>query len=302
MRHHAQWLYMESFKTKILPAILAGSALVAVAFYAEQKRPDIGPDSAIASQVTRKHIQVEDTDADGVPDWQAQVINSDPIYLNSSSSGPYAPDDTVTGRLIYEVITEQDIDMESPFYEVQKDRYAREFVAQLREETKAPTYTAGDLLNIIETEDKDALHAYGNLVGGIIYYHQDPEGELEREVFNRYIRDKNPRHLETLAKIEAQYQAIVDDLLELETPEQYVEKHLAIVNGFAALKHDVYAMQQYFKDPLYATTRVGLHDSDIFSVGSAILNLYDTLYLQEKITFEPDETLRFWADGLRQEI
>lgn len=289
---------MESFKTKILPAILAGSALVAVAYYADQKRPDPVA-TANAFEVTRKHIPVQDSNEDGVPDWQAQVIGTDPIYLETESTGVYEPSDTVTGRIAYEVMTDQNIDPDSNYYHILKDIHARKYIKQLLDETKEPIYTADDLVNIIETNDKDALHAYGNLVGGIIYYHQDDSGVLERDVFDRYVRDKNPKHLETLAGIEGQYQAIIDELLVLETPSQYVDQHLAIVNAFSALRHDVYAMQIYFEDPLFTTTRLGRYDNDVMDVSRSIIGLYNALYLVEKITFEPNETLRYWADNLR---
>lgn len=288
---------MESFKTKILPAILAGSALVAVAYYAEQQRPDPVA-TANAFEVTRKHIPVQDSNADGVPDWQAQVIGTDPIYIDTDTTGPYIPDDTITGRFMYDIMRDNALEPDTPFYNVIKDHYADQYIERLKNETREPIYTAEDLTNIIETTDKDALHAYGNLVGGIIYYHQETE-ELETDIFERYMRDKNPKHLEVLATIEGEYQAIINDLLELETPSQYVDAHLAIINGFSAIRHDVYAMQVYFDDPLFTTTRLGRYDNHIRFVSSSIVSLYDALYLEEKITFEPNETLRYWADRLR---
>lgn len=238
----------------------------------------------------RRHIQIIDSNEDGVPDWQANLIDSEPIYLDATTSEPYVPPDTVTGqfsaRFFRDLITLESFGLLADT----KEELIEAAIKDLEEKTAEQIYTETDLKNISVVTDKEALRTYGNLVAGTVLYYQTTD-EHELAVFERMTSSNNPRHLEKLAVIEKQYDDIVNGLLELEVPSKYIIEHLAIVNSFSALRHNVYAMQLYFDDPFYTSMRYRRLAADVVGMNIAIHNLHDALYLDENIQFEDDDTM-----------
>lgn len=285
---------MSGVQIRIFSAIAIGvvmitSALVVRATHgpSETEQPNTAQASVLSE---RKHIKVVDSNSNNVPDWQENLIDSEPIYLDATSTEPYEPPDTVGGQFAFryyeDLVTLQTLGM----LEDTREELVNSAIAELEKQTEAPTYTEDDLRHVVTTEDPNALRAYGNLVAGTIFHYQTDE-ENEYQIFQRMTQDENPRHLEKLAKIEEQYDNIITALLELEVPEQYTFEHLAIVNSFSELRETVRAMQLYFEDPLHTIVRYRQLHGDVVGMNNAIHSLYDALYLDENIQFAENETL-----------
>ena len=249
-----------------------------------------GEEISNVQSVARKHIPVNDSDLDCVPDWQAVLADSERIYLDSTSTEPYVPPDTVTGQFsvpyFQEVLALQNVGL--------PDDALNEFTSMKIEELEAMTqeriYTEADLPNLVNTQDPEALRAYGNLVAGHIYYGINTE-ETEFEVFTRLTQDKNPKHLEKLADIEAQYEAVIETIRTLEVPESYIFEHLAVLNSLSAMKENVVGMQHYFDDSIYMLMRYRRIAEDTLGMSDSLKHLYDGLYLDDKIQFEENDAL-----------
>ena len=289
---------MSEAKYRIYTAIIVGIVMVSGALYYnlthEPPQADTGT-SALQSE--RKHIAVVDSDNDGVPDWQDDLIDTEPIFLNATNTEPYVMPDTVTGQLVYQFTNDVTALDSLGLLSANKETLVRETILDLEKKTAAHKYAETDLTNIITTSDPEALQAYGNLVALTIVTNKTSE-ENELEIFSRMTADNNPKHLEKLKVIEDQYTAIIDTLLTMDVPQQYIFEHLAIVNSFSELKQDVYGMQLFFDDPTYTSMRYRRFYGNVLGMASVLHDLYDALYLDEKIPFADDDPLRILVDGL----
>ncbi len=287
---------MGGAQTRILIAILTGIILVTGAFWYNYTRPEVTLDTALESAglSDRRHIPVSDSNIDGVPDWQDNLIDTEPIFIDASSTNEYEISDTLTDqfsvRFFEDILT---LDANGVLEEATDD-LVEAAMKELEEKTKETLYTESDL-NIISTTDPKALNVYGNLVAGNIILFQTKD-KTEEEVFFQLTKDENPRHLEKLAAIETQYKDTITALLELETPEQYTFEHLAIVNSLSALEANAAGMQQYFDDPLVAAVRYRRLQADALNLRDGIISLYNTLYLDEGIPFQENQSLRVLAE------
>lgn len=291
---------MSGAQIRIFTAGLIGIIMVGGAFVlsAKNKKDAEVADNTSSVLGTRKHIPVTDSNQDGVPDWQAQIVGKDPIYLDASSTNAYVPSNTLMGEFAIRYYEDVMLLEAAGLLEESEDDLIAAAIAELEEKTEEPHYTRDDLKNVIQTYDPDALRAYGNLVAGNIFYYQTDD-EHELEIFSRLIEDNNPKHIEKLVVIEQQYQNIIEALLELEVPEQYVFEHLKIVNSFSALKTTAAALQLYLDDPLTSLVRYRQIYADVLGMNRAVNSLYDALYLDDEIEFAENESLRVLAELLQ---
>jgi len=283
---------MTSAKIRIFASAGFGVIIVTLAFImnlSQENNPEPEVDNALAIS-TRKHIEVVDSDKDGVPDWQANLIDSEPIYLDATNTEPYVPPDTLTGQYSARFFRDS-LSLDS-FGALQENKggLIEGTIRDMEEETKEKIYVRSDLENIVVVTNPDGLRTYGNLVAGNIFYYQTDE-ENEVVIFNKFLQEENPRYLEKLTVIEQQYDNIIGALLKLEVPEKYVFEHLSILNKFSALKENVVGMQLYFDDPFYTAMRYRRITTDVLNTNISIMSLYDALYLDEKIEFADDEAL-----------
>ncbi len=288
-------------KLKIFAAVFVGTFLVGGSFYLKAQREPMAVASNTESAPTlgvRKYIPVVDSNLDGVPDWQAELVEGEPIFVDASSTEPYVPPDTVSGQFVYKF--NQDVTTLDVYGLLDEHRadLIEASVKHIEKETMEEIYTEADLTSIVATTDKEALKAYGNLVAGTFYTFLVSE-ETEYEIFDRMTADGNPKHIEKLKVIEGQYDKMITYLLNMQVPEQYVFEHLAIVNGLSAMRENVYGMQLLFDDPYYTAGRYRRFIEDFLVMKNAVSSLYDALYLDEKIVFTDQDNLRVLMNDLQ---
>ncbi len=291
---------MKPATLRIITASLIGVILVGGSLYYSQQQ-EVQEVSAVEETVTigeRKHIPVVDSDLDGVPDWQAELVEGEPIFVDASTTEEYVPPDTVTGQFVHHL--NQDIatlEVYGMLDETRED-LVEAAVKELEKRTMEEIYTKNDLTNITTVNNPDSLRSYGNIVANT-YYNFLTGDESEFQVFDRLTREGNPKHIEKLKVIEGQYDGMITYLLAMEVPEQYVFEHVAIVNALSAMRENVYGMQLLFEDPYYTAARYRRFIEDFLVMKNAVQALYDALYLDEKIMFAEQDALRVLINDLQ---
>lgn len=291
---------MSPAKLRIFTATLIGVILVGGSLYLSLQH-DAQVVSGAEETLTigaRKHIPVVDSDQDGVPDWQAELVDGEPIFIDASSTEVYIPPDTVTAQFVHHL--NQDIatlDAYGMLEETRED-LVEAAVKELEKRTMEEIYTVDSLTNVVAIENKESLHAYANIVAGS-YYTFFENAESEYVIFDRLTADGNPKHIEKLKEIEGRYDAQINHLLKMEVPERFTFEHIAIVNGLSAMRENVYGMQLLYDDPYYTAARYRRFIEDFLVMKNAVWALYDALYLDEKIMFTEEDALRMLINDLQ---
>jgi hypothetical protein len=268
-------------------AFLLGAVIIGAALFLRTQK-EITLQSASAAAVEREFIPVTDADNNGVADWQ-DALNSVPITIeatSSAASSTYEKPTTVTGKFAVKFF--EDL-LRSKMYgsfgkspDAQISSAAQELAAQAQDEL----LTEKDI-SVLRMRDQETLRIYSNNVASILLAHHTGN-ENEAVILQDALRSNDPKRLEDLKPITAAYTDMVKNLLDVEVPEGYEQKHLDLLNALNALKEDVRAMEEVNTDPLYTFLRVKRYQDDVLGMTHAVSNLFNTLYLQDNI---------HWADG-----
>lgn len=285
---------MSNPRNRIFAAILVGIIMIGGAIFYGQKA---GEENAQQQKVAaaglaptdRKHIPITDSDKNGIPDWQEQIIDAEPIFIDASSTLELQPPKNFTEQFADDMFQDMLTLDELGLLSEGREQLINAGISSLIERTEETGYTEADL-NSVSAHDPEALRAYGNLVAGHIYYGVG-QGSSEYTLFEEMVRTGNPRYLEELKSIERDYEAVISTLLELEVPEQYTFEHLVIVNSLAAMKSDVAAMQLHFDDPLLAFVHSNRYPVDLLGMRNGLFDLYDRLYLSDHVLFQENDSL-----------
>ena len=171
---------MTSYK-KIGAAFLLGFLLVGVSFYVSRYTSfaltnSEGP-SVIPAPTQRDYIHIQDSNNDGIPDWQDELIKTEPLYLSGASSS-YTYPTTLTGQFGIELFKQVLYAYNDGTLDEDQDAITIAAQKALAERAQDVLYTEDDIHTITGADTK-TLHAYGNIVANIaLSYPSDIDDEL----------------------------------------------------------------------------------------------------------------------------
>jgi hypothetical protein len=279
---------MKTPQQRILVAIIFGVLIVCGAYIAADAKPDT-VEEQIAQLVERKYVKPEDSDKNGVPDWQDELLRGETINVESASS-TYEKPTTLTGRFglsFYENMVRSK--MYGAFGDSPEELAANSF-DQLQREAVDELLTEKDI-TIFESADPNILRSYGNQVATILTS-DFAAGDSELYIIDEYLRYEDAAVLLELEPIARSYTTIVKNLLQTQVPAGYTKQHLDLLNTLNAVREDVRGMQKIETDPLYTLLRMKRYEDDVLGMQNAIKNLFNTLYLQDGIRWNADEPVR----------
>jgi hypothetical protein len=272
---------------RIAGAFLIGGALVATAFFLSRgmdEETQMG--TVVEAGAVRSYIDIEDENGDGVPDWRDALIDTEPIVIDQSTS-TYERPKTVTGK--YAINFLEDF-LRSKTHGVFGDSQ-EELVAHTNEElaeSAIDTLFTEEDITIVETEDSTVLKAYGNHIATIALS-ASASSENEVLILQDTLQYNKPERLEDLDPIAADYVNIVKQMLEAPVPAKYAKEHLDLLNAYNAIREDIKGMQKLYSDPMYTFIRLKRYEDDVLGMSNAVKNLYDALYLRDKIEWTENE-------------
>lgn len=278
---------MVDSRKRIAGAFLVGGTLVVLAFVAG-RQPDASASGALVSVAAeREHVAVEDTDSDGVPNWQEQLQVSEPVVLSSASSTYEAPK-TITGkfalRFFEDLIRSKNY---GAFGESQEELIAHA-VEELEVRSSDELLTRKDII-VTDKTSPEILKAYGNHIASIALSQRAGE-ESEAIILQDALRYENKDRLQDLQPIADGYVQMTKLMLETPVPEAYATEHLNLLNALNAIREDIRGMQKLYEDPLYTFVRMKRYEDDVLGLSNALLNLFNKLHYQDHITWGDAES------------
>jgi len=273
---------MVDSRKRIALAFLFGGTLVAAAFLMGGKQNTYAQEGAAAATVVeRSHIDVEDTNGDGIPDWKEALQKTEPIVLPQTATTTYTKPTTFTGKFalaFFEKILRSK--MYGSFGK-SSEEVIQETTEALARETQDVLFTEEDI-EIIETQSDEVIRAYGNHIATIALS-QKATGDNEALILQDALRYDDPKRLTELEPIAQSYVTMVTQMLQTPVPSSYVKEHLDLLNAYNAVREDVSAMQKIYEDPMYTFIRTKRYQDDVLGMGNALMQLFDAITAKDKI-------------------
>lgn len=267
---------MADSRKRIAGAFLIGGALVASAFFVSRSNSmHMQPGSLSVATVERGFIPIEDTNQDGVPNWQEALQQTEPIMLEELSTSTYEAPKTFTGKFALNFFENY---LRSKMYGVfgdTQEEVISESTQALINDTQDVLFVAEDL-SLVPSNTPEVLQAYGNEIAKIVLSQHTGE-DNEAIILQDSLRYENKERLDDLEPIAASYVTIVKKMLELPVPQEYAGEHLDLLNAYNAIREDVRGMQKVYEDPMYTFVRMKRYPDDVLGMYNALTSLFDVL-------------------------
>ena len=281
--------------SRIKGALLIGGALVAAALVLVQYRPTptattqvaaLQPPTIVDGPTLREYIPPEDSDGDGVPDWQELLDQTEPLAVPQRSTTFREPD-TLTEEFALDFF--QSYVRNSSFGGF--GRSPDELIAQASDELVAQAQdtlrTSADIRAIASTPG--TLRGHANRVAAAIDAARLPEGTRnELEIVQAAVARGDATLLQALDPIIQNYSLIITEMELMAVPDVLVKEHLDLLNTFVAIRNDVSAFRYLFSDPMYALLRLRRYPGDLDGMAVAYENFFEAAR-EQGARFEPDD-------------
>lgn len=273
--------------------------------------------SALSTDELLRAYVEQDTDGDGLPDWQEEVYGTDPANPNSVdpnltdkeavAEGLVAP--AFVSEEAPDPITEADIPGEEPAPNSLTKRFSEQFIKAY--------FAAGGGKNVSEEEQQTIINnliesfaresenllesSYTNISLRITSDIDDAQyiGAVEQfmvsslpkengdipTLANAYIEKKDPSAQKRLGELSVIYDSIVRSLLALPVPETLADAHLTLLSAYDRVSKASLALSKYETDPIAALGALSMLVPAREDVVTAI-SMYATAVLK---TGEPKE-------------
>lgn len=271
----------------ILIACVLGSLLVVGAFWLRYTSTPTHQSPAGSVSIQRDYIPVVDSDADGIPDWQAALLSGPPIIYDASTTDYVLPD-TLSAQFSVSFMREIMTAYENGLLNATQNELVNNALRRL-EQAIAQDYYDMDVLTLTATYDQATVRAYGIAVADAIIRHTTGEAH-ELTIIADIISNDDQERLPELTPIISRYEALIADLLAIPVPTLMAREHIDLVNTLLIQKSNVAALQKYFEDPLYAYLHYQRMPSDLTTLEKAITGLYRALYLEYDIRYGANES------------
>jgi len=284
---------------RAIGALVFGGALIIGAVVLDMRTQTILPQAAaIVTTTERVPRTTEDTDNDGIPDWEERILGTDIMTPNerpsttptlSSAVDTEPIPDTATTRLAHSLFGNylskrlSSGEMLSP---EEQQRVAREATRYVEKYVEDKPLTLTDIY-VTPTNDEISLYTYGNKVGQALQKYPDsPENELL--ILKRAIDSNNEEELKALDSKITAYKASVDEMRVIPVPSDMQGQHLALLNALIGLHNTIYTMRQAFEDPVAALVRSRNYFTQTEELGKAIRGITETLAQKGVVYGESD--------------
>jgi hypothetical protein len=274
----------------LIACILAVGGIVIAYFYSpKNNQQDLRQVLAVDSKENiQTQVDTKDTDKDGLPDWEENLIGTDSEKADSDGDGtsdgqevkfgrnPLAkgPNDTIKVDAQGTPLAPQSTTEEkskSATTDIARQIFTNymsikqtgtnitpEVQEQLAENiisnttfgiSEAKTYTYKDI-KTDQSNSADTLRAYGNKMGSIMSKDAPPSDDNELLIVEQAMNSQNKNDINKLNVIIASYQKMVKEFLLVPVPSSAVSVHVNIINNFNQLIEADQGLLKLFDDPI----------------------------------------------------
>lgn len=264
---------------RVTGAFVIGIALVLGAFtlsrFGVSKTTDpiatTGPVVAVAQEPLRQYIPTEDSNNDGVPDWQEMLNDTPPLTLTEATE--YTPPETLTDQFALEFFEGYMRNERYGDFGQSPETLINDASVRLAGEVQDTLYTETSITMIPSSPAGIRVHA--NAVAQAIANTALPAGTPnELDVMEEVIATGNNDRLAALDPIITNYDQLIKAMLAIPVPTEMVKEHLDLVNAFQAVHNDILGMQTLSADPLYTLLRLQRYQDDVRGMAVGIENLF----------------------------
>ncbi|MFO0718588.1 MAG: hypothetical protein U0522_00980 [Candidatus Paceibacterota bacterium] len=289
-------------------------------FTATEDNTQLLPDIVVNENV--KNTSTIDTDGDGLKDWEEVLWKTNPLKSDTDGNGISDAKEvekkqlqnskqavaTVGGKEVAEVYVPENLTLTD---KVAMETFAQyvnykqtgvpitpEFTQKLvdavfgnaTEKQNLAKFTSKNLSNIVENENADTIHKYGNDFWGIVAKNT-PKTALENEyvIFLNAIQAEDEKELKKLDPLAEGYTNTIKEMLVMPVPRSAVERHLDILNSMNSILAHIEDMRVYFKDPTRGFRALVYYKDSVPELQKSLENLIS--YFKEKnITYVEEES------------
>ncbi len=294
MKDVTKYLPSRHFRAVAL-SILAAGGLIALASFVPAKAPISDADllekqlaMLAATTTTPVTITDQDSDNDGLKDWEEVLWKTDPKNRDTDGDGTpdgeevglgrdpnkRGPSDKLSTQIAFSpdksspdsVATTTDKvarDLFMKYLESKKGGKAmdKDFEQQIVNfaltqnitSSRPRLYTLSDITSSDATSN-DALKKYAEDMGGVLKNNQIPMIN-EMIITTGALQANDPKILEKLDPIIHAYKKIIDGFLNTAVPNSLISKHLQLLNSASNVLYSIEGMRLSFIDPVEALNR-----------------------------------------------
>jgi len=270
--------------SRVIGAFVIGFAVVAGAFTINSMTKEVVPPDQTASAVAvdvapeRNTIAVQDSDSDGVEDWQDQFLIAEPIMVKRDVAEDYTPPDTLTGQVAINFIQNY-ISGKANGYGLSDEQLVKTTVDNLKTEAEDKMYGVRDI-EIAKDSSTTTVKNYGNAVANAILDNATTKKTRSEMAIMADIVNKNEvteKDIADLKLMVEMYKGTLEDTLIIPVPREFTKEHLDLINVYSALYHDVQGLTELMNDPVKALLRVKRYQDDMQGLVVAMENMYRAL-------------------------
>ncbi|MBP9836338.1 MAG: hypothetical protein KBC78_00700 [Candidatus Pacebacteria bacterium] len=269
--------------SRVIGAFVIGLAVVAGAYTVNNMtEKTIAPNqqaslTTIEEAPERTLIAVQDSNSDGIEDWQDQFLTAEPIVIKREITD-YAPPATLTGQVAINFMQNY-ISGKANGFGPTDEQLVKKTVDGIKNEARDRIYTIRDI-DLAKDSSTTTVKNYGNAVANAILDNATAKKTRSEMtimvdiVNNNEVTDKDIEDLNLVAKM---YKGTLEDTLSISVPKEFAKEHLDLINVYNALYHDVLGLTELINDPVKALIRVKRYQDDVVGLTIAMENMYRAL-------------------------
>lgn len=285
------------------------------------------PEKVASDIVVNEEIKTTssiDTDGDGLKDWEEVLWKTDPLKADTNGNGisdgkevattkqlqnsqqmsatigikkvastPATENLTLTDQLAMQTFA-QYINYKQtgvPITPEFTDQLIKNILGNEPLKQDLAKFTSKNLKNIIETENGDTIHAYGNDLWDIIMRNTPKNVALENEyvILLTAIQKNDEKELKKLDPLANGYKNTINEMLTMKVPRSAVERHLDLLNNMNTILALIEDMQVYFTDSARGFSAITYYKDRVPELKASLEKLI--AYFKEKnITYVEEES------------
>ena len=271
------------YDSRLIGAFVIGFAIVAGAFTVNNMTKEVVSPNQQASLAVvdeapeRNLITVQDSNNDGVEDWQDQFLTAEPIIVKQTATD-YTPPNTLTGQVAINFMQNY-ISGKANGFGPSDEQLVKNTVDSIKVEATDRMYSLRDI-KISDDNSSDSVKNYGNAMANAILDNATTEKTrsdmaiLNDIVSKNEVTDKDIADIKLIAQV---YKGTLEDTLIIPVPREFTKEHLDLINVYSALYNDAEGLTKLIDDPMKALLRIKRYQEDMQGLTVALENIYRAL-------------------------
>lgn len=311
-------------KSKIILALIVASFFIGVALLIkvnQTQKPPEKSDVAVIIDSTVKKALAEDTDGDGLKDWEEGIRGTDPNKADTDGDGTDdgveiqdGRDPLVMGPNDKETTNETDENLLPKKKPTATDLFSREIFEKYLEAKKNGLEIDAELeeqiANMVLNKDYEGeitffdpknlkttgdtsfftFKNYGNQVGSVLKTPRPSNIPSELFILEKIqLEGKTDVDTANLELISSYYSSLKDSLVKIIIPTDAIEAHTQVIQGLEILRDFVVAVEQLEEDPIGSLSKVARYEEGLTLLETGITKI-QKIFSEKNIDFSSGES------------